>query len=435
MSGALVCILAFVFMVVIIFLGCPVVIAMFVSAIFGMLAITSPEMMMQQLTNIPFTTAASYTYAILPLFGLMGVLSEISGIAEGTFNASEKWLGNARGGLLSTVVVANTIFGACSAVPTAGCIVFAKMAWPSLRKAGYEKGNALACITCASTQASLIPPSATLMLCCMITGLSINRGLMCGFGSGLLMMILFLVAIRITALLPGKIPPVEKTHVPLKEKLLALRFLLPVVALFCLIIIGSYAGFFTTTVGGAVGTFAICVYCLFKRIPLKRVAKAALEAVVINANVFPMLLAGSVFGRFVTMSKLPDLCIRAITGANIPPMLVFTLILAFYLVAGCLMDVISSILITVPIVFPVLTQLGFDPYALVIVLVLVANMGAITPPIGMGVFITANTIHEEPMTIFRGVVPYFIIMVIASYLIVLFPQIATLLPDLLAAGG
>ena len=431
---AWICIAAFALMVILIFLDCPVVVAMFVTAIGGMLFITKPEMVLTQLTTTPFTTAASYTYAILPLFGLMGVLSEISGIAEGTFTASEKWLGNTKGGLLSTVVVANTIFGACSAVPTAGCIVFAKMAYPTLKKAGYEKSNALACITCASTQASLIPPSATLMLCCMITNLGINRGLMCGFGSGILMCILFLIAIQIVARVTNKIPNVEKVKIPLREKLLAFRFLIPVIALFCIIIVGSYVGFFTTTVGGAVGTFAICVYCLFKRIPIKRVLKAGLEAIAINANVFPLLLAGTVFGRFVTMSRLPNICINLITSAHVAPMLLFTLILIFYLVAGCLMDVVSAILITVPIVFPVLTSVGFDPYALVIVLVLVANMGAITPPIGMGVFITANTIKEDPMTIFKGIVPYFVLMVVAAYLIVLFPQIATFLPDLLATA-
>jgi len=172
------------------------------------------------------------------------------------------------------------------------------------------------------------------------------------------------------------------------------------------------------------------VYALFKKMPVKRVFEAAKDAATINASIFPMLLGGTLFGRFVTLSHLPQTFITLIQQINATPFIVFTIIVIFYLICGCLMDMLAIILITVPIVFPLLTSMGFEEYSLLIMLVYVTSIGAITPPIGMSVFVTANTAHTDPSEIFRGIIPYFLVMLASLYLICFIPEIVTFLPTI-----
>ncbi len=430
---AIVGVLAFVAMIVMIFLKVPVFLAMISTSVIGMLFIVKPAMLLTQFAQGPFSTAASYTFALLPLFAFMGVLLDKTGIAEGTFTATQSWLGNFRGGLLSTVVVANTIFGACSGNPTAGCVVFSRMALPSLNKGGYDRSNALACIATSASLSSLIPPSSCILICCMLTDLSITRGLMSGLGGGIVLTILLLICIQVTAHMTKKIPKVEKVQISWKERFKSLRLLIPIVILFCIIIIGAYAGFFTATVGGAIGAACVSIYALFiKRMKLKEFFSCAVESIVLNANMFALLLAGTMFGRLITLTRLPDALIRGIAALNAPVIIIFTLIVLFYFVAGAVMDIMSCMIITVPIIFPLMTSMGFDPYAVLIFLVIMINLGSISPPIGMGVFVSAQSVNVDPKIIFKGIWPYCLVNIACAYVIAFVPQIINFLPNLLA---
>ncbi len=431
--ASLIGVLAFAVMIVLIFLKVPVFLAMIVTSIGGMLLIVKPAMLLTQFTQGPFSTAASYTYALLPLFAFMGVLLDRTGIAEGTFTATQAWLGNFRGGMLSTVVVANTIFGACSGNPTAGCVVFSRMALPSLDKTGYDRSNALACIATSASLSSLIPPSSCILLCCMLTDLSISRGLMSGLGGGIILTILLLVCVQVTAHLTNKIPKAEKVKVSWKQRLKTLRLLVPIVVLFCIIIIGAYAGFFTATVGGAIGAACVTIYAIFfKRMKLKEVFDCAVESIVLNSNMFALLLAGTMFGRLITLTRLPDTLITLISELNAPVVVIFTLIVVFYFVAGAVMDIMSCMIITVPIIFPLMTAMGFDSYAILIFLVIMINLGSISPPIGMGVFVSAQAVNVDPKLIFKGIWPYCLVNIGCAYVIAFIPQVVNFLPNLLS---
>lgn len=431
-DAAIIGILAFVVMIVLIFLRVPVFLAMIMCSVGGMLLIVPPKMVLTQFTTGPWSTAADYTFALLPLFAFMGVLLDKTGIAEGTFTATQAWLGNFRGGMLSTVVVANTIFGACSGNPTAGCVVFSRMALPSLDKTGYDRSNALSCIATSASLSSLIPPSSCILICCMLTNLSISRGLMSGLGGGIVLTILLLICVQVTARFTNMIPKAEKVHISWKERIISLRLLIPIVVLFCIIIIGAYAGFFTATVGGAIGAACVSLYALFiKRMKLKDFFDAAVESIVINANMFALLMAGTMFGRFITLTRLPDILIDVIAKLHAPTIIIFSLIVLFYFVAGAVMDIMSCMLITVPIIFPLLTSMGFDSYAILIFLVIIINLGSISPPIGMGVFVTAQAVNVDPKVIFKGIWPYCIINVVCAYVIAYVPQIVNFLPNVL----
>lgn len=433
MNTVLIGALIFALMLALLMLRVPVTVAMMGSAMLGILIISGPKMMFMQFMNGPFAQAASYTLALMPLFSFMGIMLGDSGIAEGALTASNKWLARTRGGMLNTVIVANTIFGACSGTANAGSIVFSRMCMPTLEKEGYERSNALACVCSASVLAMLIPPSVSIVVVCTLTENSISYGLMCGIGAGLITMALLMLCVQIIARVkPGAIPPRSTEVIPLKEKLASLRLLIPIVVLFVIIIIGAYVGFFTSTVGGAVGSMVVFIYALIKGMPLKKILQSAKTAAVINCATYPMILGGTMFGRLVTLSRIPDVIVDWIASIHMPTIVVFTVILAFYIFCGCVMDISVAIYITVPIIYPIMTALGFQPFAIVMFIVIMINTGGITPPVGLGVFVTANALKIQPTEIFKGIMPYVLVFIITAYLFAFFPQLITFLPNVLA---
>ncbi len=427
-------------MMVLIFMGVPIFVSLMSSAFVGFLWVAggNPAMMLTKFTATPFDLAANYNYAVFPMFMLVGALAGETGIAGGAFKAMHNWLGRIKGGLLFTVIAANAVFGACSGSSVAGNVVFGKLAMPELEAAGYSRKYSLGCITAAGALSTLIPPSMAIIMYCMISPITMNVGtaLMCGIGPG----ILTALALALTVLIigwvsKGSIPPGGGPKVPFVEKLKSLTLLIPILCLFGIIIGGTFAGWFTATVGGAIGAMAVTIYALAKRIPLRRIAWNLWDAACMEAGVFPIIVGGQLFGSFVSATRLADTLARWIASVNAAPFLVFCLVLLLYIFCGCCMDVVSIIIITVPVVFPVLNALGYSPYVLVITLCFVCEIAGLTPPIGMNVFATSNALRIKPAEIFAGVVPYFICETAMVLLMALFPQICLWLPTVLGAAG
>ena len=439
MSAAAIGGLMFLLMFVMVMIGVPIFVSMMSTACLGFYLIAGPTMMLTQLTNAPFTLAASYSYAVLPLFTLMGMLASETGIAEGAYSAARTWLAKRRGGLLYTTVLANAIFGACSGISTAGQIVFAKIALPELDKYGYERRLSLGCITSSASLSTLIPPSIPICMFCLMSGYSIGTTLVCGLGTGVFVTLAMFLVIKLAITIhPEKVPAIreEDKQIPTKEKIKSLKLLIPIIVLFALIIGGTFLGWFHATVGGAIGAAAVIVYALFKRIPLKKVGKAAWEGGHIFAGIYPIIIAGTIFSRFITLSGLPNFLITFFESAHIAPSLVYLLVLVYFVICGCVMDIIASIVISVPIVFPLLVDgFGYDPYILIMMGVLISAIGSLTPPIGMGVFTTSNVIREPTSIIFKGVWPFVIAELVVVLLFTFIPQTVTWLPNLLALTG
>lgn len=424
----------FLVMFVLVLIGAPIYLSMFLTSVIGFFCLGGTSMMVQQITNAPFTLAASYTYAVLPLFMLMGSLSGDTGIAKGAYSSMRVWLGRRRGGLLYATIGANAIFGACSGISLAGSVVFSKIALPELERSGYDRDLSLGCITGSSCLSCLIPPSIPIIQYCILTNLSIGTALMCGLSVGIItVIVMFVVTFVIARVQKGKVPEVseEDKAVTWKIRLASLKLLLPILILFGLIIGGTFSGWFSATVGGAIGSAAVVIYSLFKRIPLKQIAKTTWEAATMNAGMFPIIIAGTLFSRFITLTGLPDAFSSLINAMNIPAFGVFIMVIIFYLFCGCVMDIASTIIITVPIVFPLLTGLGFDGYMLCIVLVFVSSMAGVTPPIGMNVFAVANTVRIDPSHIFKGVIPYFVAQLAVVFIIAIWQPLIYLVPNLI----
>ena len=438
-STAVIGIIVFLIMMALIFCGIPIFVSMLTCSIIGFVWLMggNTALMVSKLTTAPFDLAADYNYAVLPMFMLVGALAGETGIANGAFTSMKALLGRVKGGLLYVVVCANAVFGACSGSSIAGNIVFGKLAMPELEAAGYDRKYSLGCIAASGALSTLIPPSMAIIMTCLLApdSLSVGTALMCGIGPGIAVALGLCITVRIVGFIkPGTIPPGGGPKVPVIEKIKSLRLLIPIILLFGLIIGGTFLGWFTATVGGAIGAMAICIYALCLRMPLKKIGACIWEACCMEAGIFVIIISGQLFGSFVSATHLADALANLIAAVNAPAFVVFCLCLLLYIICGCVMDILSIIIITIPIIFPVLTGLGYSPYVLVITLCFVAEIAGLTPPIGMNVFATANALRTNPSEIFSGVVPYFICEIAIVLLIALFPNIALAIPRLLGAA-
>ncbi len=427
-------------MMVMVFAGIPIFVSMLSCAFLGFVVLYGGDMKMALniFTTYPFDLGANYNYAVLPMFMLVGALAGETGIAEGAFKSVHAFLGRVKGGLLFTVVGANALFGACSGSSVAGNIVFGRLAMPELEKAGYNRKYSLGCIAASGALSTLIPPSMGIIMFCLVAPvtMSVGTALMGGIIPGIITAIALCVTVRVIGIVrPGSIPAGGGPKTPVSEKLKSLRLLIPILCLFGLIIGGTFAGWFTATVGGAVGAVAVCIYALCKKMPLKQLGACMVDAAVMEAGIFPIIVGGQIFSKFISDTGLADFLSAAIASVHAPRFVIFLLVIMLYVFCGCVMDIMSIIIITVPVVFPILTGMGYSPYALVIALCFVAEIAGLTPPVGMNVFATANALRINPSDIFKGVIPYFICELALVLLIGVFPQIVTFLPSLMGVAG
>ena len=445
MSPALIGVIFFILMMVMVFMGVPVFISMLVSSFLGFIVINDGNMAMvlTQFTSGIYNLGANYNYAVLPLFALVGTLVAETGIAEGAFNCFHRWLSRVRGGLLFTVVCANAVFGACSGSSIAGNIVFGRLALPELRRRGYDEKLSLGCISSSGALSTLIPPSMGILMFCIIApspisvsgqnvSISVGTALAGGIIPGILTAVALCVTIRIMGVIrKGSLPPKGEEKYSAKEKLKGLLFLLPILVLFGLIIGGTMMGWFTATVGGAVGAAVCLIYAVIKRVPGKKIWGSLVDAAIMEAGIFPIIIGGQIFSRFIAQSGLAGELSGFIASIHAPRFIVFLLVMVLYVFCGCVMDMMSIIIITVPIIFPILCDLGYSPYAVIIALCFMMEIAGITPPIGMNVFATSNALRVSPSKVFSGVWPFFICEVLMVVVISLVPDLVTWLPGLL----
>lgn len=443
--SVLVGILSFVVLLLLVFHGTPIFTALLSTAFLGLLVLNGGNMnlIFAQLTKTPFTVSASFDYAVVPMFIMVGTLAGLTGIAEGAFTAMRAWLGRVKGGTLFTVVAADAVFGACSGVSSAANIVFSRLAMPELDRQGYDKKYALGCITAAGALSSLIPPSMGILIFCLVTPspimyngsnvtVSVGTALTCGILPGILVAILLCTTVRSLGFFrKGTIPEASKEKVPAIEKIKSLRLLIPILCLFAIIIGGTMAGWFSATVGGAIGAMACCIYALVKRIPFKKVLSCIWEAATMEGSIFAIIMAGQVFSRFIAQTRLANWLCDLLTEIHAPAFLLFMIITLFYLGAGCIMNMVPCIIITAPVVFPVLCSAGYNPYAVIIALVFMVEIAGMTPPVGMGVYMVSNAIQYDSGKLFRGCVPFFITEYLVVVIIGIFPQLVTWLPRVL----
>lgn len=381
------------------------------------------------LGTVPYKYISIYPISAIPLFIFMAIVIANTGISTSLFNTAHKWLGQLRGGLAMASVLACGGLAAIMGDSVAEVVTMSKVAVPEMRKHNYDSQLASGCVAAGGTLGILIPPSLGFILYGILTEQSIGMLFMAGIMPGILLTLLFMVTITIiTARRPSAGPPGPKTSV--KEKIVSLKGTWHVLLLFVLIMGGIYAGIFTPTEAGAVGAFgALVISAASRRLTLKRFFDSLLEATKITVMIMLLIVGAFILMKFLAISKLPFMLAGTISGLQLPTYAIFAGIIILYILLGMFLDVFAAVVLTIPVIYPLVVAMGFDSIWFGVVIVLILEMGLITPPVGLNVYALAGVTDIPLHTIFRGVLPFVVAMIICVILLVVFPQIALFIPS------
>lgn len=396
---------------------------------FGLLVGWDPALaLVGQITK---QSTLAYTLSVIPLFVLMGNLLTNARLSEELYAAAYAFVGQVRGGLSIATIVACGGFGAVCGSSLATAATMAKVSMPSMRRFGYDDRLATGSIAAGGTLGILIPPSVIMILYGVMTETHIGKLFAAGILPGILGILLYSAAAYLTVLRhPSWGPPGERAS--WQKRLIALRNVWGVGFIFLIVMGGIYGGFVTSTEAAAIGATAAFVLAAFRgSLTIASLQKIFTETLYTTGMLFAVLIGGMIFTEFVNYTGVHDGFAEWIASLNAPPLLVVAIIVAVYLVLGCILDSISMILLTVPLFHPIIVGLGYDPVWFGVVLVVVVEVGLLTPPIGSNVFVLRSVIPDvKTSTIFAGVAPFFAVDILRIIILVLFPSISLLLPTL-----
>jgi len=374
-------------------------------------------------------TVTDYTFGVIPMFMLMGAFVSVSGVSRELFRAANAFIGHLRGGLGVATVLACGGFAAICGSSVATAATFSSVAYPEMRRFGYPQSFSTGVIAAGGTLGAMLPPSTVLAVYAILTQQDIGKLFMAGIVPGLLAMAMYVLTIFIIVKVrPDWLPRGPATS--WSERFAGLKDVWAPLVLFVFVIGGLYGGFFTPTEAGGVGaTGAFLLGVLRGKLDRAGILEALLSATRTAAAVFTVLIGALIFGYFLTITQTPQKLTGFLTELGLGPYGVLALIMLMYLVLGCLMDAMAMIILTVPIIFPVIVQLGFDPIWFGIIIVMTVELGLIHPPVGMNVFVIKSVVHDVSfMTIFKGVIPFVLTDLLRLVILIAFPMIALWLP-------
>lgn len=380
---------------------------------------------------VPFAKVNDYTFAVIPLFLLMSAFAINSGIAREAYDMVRASVGQVRGGLAMATVGACGLFAACSGSSLAGAVAMGKVAYPEMKRYNYGSNLAIGCIAAGGTLGILIPPSIGFIIIGILTELSIGKLFMAGIIPGILEIVFYSVTIYILCRFNPQLgPAAPKTTI--RHKVGSLRLSWPVLILFVLVIGGIYGGVFTPTEAGGIGAFGALVIGLIKRqLSRSSFADALMETARTTAMIIILLVGAFVFNAFLAITRIPFIASEYIAGLGLPPYIVLAIILFGYVILGMFFDIYAILILTIPIIYPTIIGLGFDPIWYGVIMVRVIEIGLITPPFGINLFGLAGTVDVPVGTMYRGIIPFFIADLCHVALLVAVPMLCTLLPSLM----
>jgi len=379
-----------------------------------------------------YTTARSYALSVIPMFILMGMFLLHSGLGHDIFQSVDTWMRHLRGGLAMATIGACAAFAAVSGSATATAATIGAVALPEMKRYNYKDSLATACVAVGGTLGILIPPSAILILYGILTEESIGKLLIAGILPGILQTVLFWVTVYLLVRRNPSLAPLRPSTA-FREKLASLRKIWPVLVLFLLVMGGIYSGVSTPTEAAAVGAFGALIFSLAtRRFSRKTLVESLDQTARTTAMLFLILIGAVIFSRFLAVTRIPLELSAFIAGLGVSRFVIMALILFLLLFLGCFVEGIALLMLTIPILYPLIIDLGFNGIWFGVVMIVMLNMGMVTPPVGMNVYVTAGVAKDVPlMTIFHGVIPFLIAMIVCAILLVAFPQIVTFLPSLM----
>ena len=378
----------------------------------------------------PMSEGSSYTLSVIPLFVLMGQFAFLSGVSRDIYKTVYAWMGHFRGGLAMATIVACGGFAAICGSSLATGATMAMVAIPEMEKYKYDPRLSTGCIAAGGTLGILIPPSLGFVIYGILTELSIGKLFMAGFIPGFMLTCLFILAIVVQCKInPQMGPSGESTTWGMKIRSLGGTW--GMLLLFILVMGGIYLGVFTPTEAAGIGAFGAFLFTVMrKRLTFSNLVQSLVDTGKTTAMIFLIIIGANIFSSFLGMTKLPMALADFMVNLPLPRMLILTAIILVYVALGCVMDCYAIMILTVPILFPVIEALKFDPIWFGVLMVIVLEVGLITPPVGLNVFVIKGAAPNVPLTtIFRGIWPFLIAALAAIAILMIFPGIATFLPD------
>ena len=417
------------FMFLLLAIGLPIGFAMGTAGTTGCILLVGFEPAMSLMGNKFYETPLNYVFSVLPLFILMGAFAAKAGISQAIYRACYTWFGYQRGGLALATIGSCGLFAAISGSSLATAATMTSIALPEMKRYGYDDKLSTGSIAAGGTVGILIPPSVLMVIYGLLTETSIGQLFVAGILPGILLVLIYMITVAIvTAIWPHMGPRGEKTT--FKEKILAFKDVGPTMLLFILVIGGIYSGTFSPEEAAGIGASgALAIGVASRTLNFKAIFECLMESVKTTSMVFTILFGALLFNDFLVLSDLTRSLSTWIEGLPFPPVVVIIVILCIYLVLGCALDTLAMVLLTVPIFFPVILNLGYDRVWFGIIVVLVVELGLITPPIGMNVFVISGMAKDVPLIdIFKGVTPFVFAQVLIIAIVLAWPNIALILP-------
>ncbi len=435
-------------LLVLVLSGVRVVFASSFAGIIGLVELIGVGPALGNVGAIPYSKSVTFVLGLLPIFILIGFLAFQAGLTRQLFEAAKRWVGFVPGGLAVATVFATAGFAAVSGASTATAAVFSRVAIPEMLKEGYDKKLAAGVVAAGGTLASLIPPSAILVIYAIIVEESVGALLLAGFLPGIFSAFIYAAIIIVWAKLNPTLAPPSKRY-SLKEKVTSLPGVLPIAIVISVIVSAIYAGWATPTEAGALGAFVVLVIALYKGIKIESLKFALIETAKLVAMIFSIIWGVLIFVRFLGFSGLPETFANWIISLPFDPYLILIMILLGYVILGMFIDAIGLLLLTLPVVYPAIILLNGGPDVTAeqsafgmtfnqvsiwfgIIVVKMAEVCLITPPIGLNCFVVAGVRKDIPVAdVFKGVTLFFIADILTIIALILFPSVITWLPDLM----
>ena len=429
MTNFQIAIVGVIVLLVLLVLGMNIGVTMMCIGFFGYLAVKGFTPALALFKNIPFTQATTYSFTVIPLFVLMGNLSFYSGMSGDLYDCAHKLLGGLRGGLACATVAACACFAAICGSTAATAATMGVVALPEMRKNGYDDGLSCGSIAAGGTLGILIPPSTGFIIYGIVSGTSIGALFAAGILPGVLLALCYIAAIVIVCKMHPERAP-GKLHFTVKEKLISLKGAVAMVVLFLIVIGGIFLGWFTANEAAAIGALVALIYLIARRKFTWKIFMSCLrDTVKTSGMIFLILIGAYVFGSFLTVTQLPGTLAKFVEGLNVSRYVILLVIIIIYAVMGCLMDSLAMVMLTVPIFLPIMLDLGFNDIWYGVLMIMVMEMGLITPPVGMNVYIVAGVAKDVPLQkIFRGVAPMVIAMFVAVFIVCAWQDLSLILP-------
>lgn len=419
-------------MLVLMAVGVPVAMSLGIAGIAGLYVIGGLPLALGQLYSVSYSVSANYAFAVLPTFLFMGNLAMASGMATELYTAADKWLGHFKGGLYLATIAGATGFAAISGSPLVNATVFTRLSLPEMLKLGYSKPMSGACIASAGTLAALIPPSIGMVVYGILTEQSIGKLMIAGIVPGIVTALGYCVMVSAMVRLNPALAPAGRARAPRRERWGALGNTWSIILLFVFIMSGIYGGLFSPSAAGAAGAFGALLIVAFRgRLTAGMLGNTLMRSAETTAMLFIIVIGGMIYSRMLVLSGFVTGIVDFTQGLDISPTVLLLVIGFMYIILGCFMEGLSIQLVTIPFVYPIIVAAGVDPIFFGIMIIIIIEIGAITPPVGLNLFATVGASEGllRLEDIVRGILPFVLLNVVFLVFVILFPDLVLWLPN------